>query len=249
MVLSDIRKQARESLSGKWGKTALIILMQFILFFIMNFCINLFSLESTISLTIKLIVSIIVLIIEIPLSIGIVFAFVKLKREKDVGIFDFISLAMKNFGRAWKIYLRILLKNVLPIIGTMVTIILLSVTIVAESVENHSLGLASLIMAIVLLIVSFIVSLIIDLKYSLAYMIAYDNPKMTTKEAVNTSGTIMKGHKMELFLLQLSFLGWSVLCVLTLGIGFLWLLPYKQMAIVCFYDEVNVNKYAGWENY
>ncbi|KUH45897.1 hypothetical protein M2E15_3170 [Bacillus mycoides] len=36
----------------------------------------------------------------------------------------------------------------------------------------------------------------------------------------------MKGHKLDLFLLWLSFIGWAILAILTLGIGFLWLSPY-----------------------
>lgn len=245
MVLSDIRKQAREALSGKWGKTALIILVQLIITFIMNFCINIFAEDSIF----RLIVSLMVTIIEVPISVGLIFAFVKLKREGDVGVFEFLQFAIKDFGRAWKLYLRILLKMILPILGVIATIIVLCVTIVAEAAGNHSLGISTLIIGIIILIVSMIFAIIIDLLYSLSYIIAYDNPEMTTKEAVAESANIMRGHRVELFLLQLSFIGWAILCVLTLGIGFLWLLPYKQMAIISFHDEINGKKQEGWETY
>ena len=47
----------------------------------------------------------------------------------------------------------------------------------------------------------------------------------------------MDGHKMDLFLMSLSFIGWALLCILTLGIGFLWLFPYINVSIAKFYQD------------
>lgn len=49
---------------------------------------------------------------------------------------------------------------------------------------------------------------------------------------------MMRGHKLELFLLHLSFIGWFLLCILTLGIGFLWLTPYVHSTQAAFYEDV-----------
>lgn len=49
---------------------------------------------------------------------------------------------------------------------------------------------------------------------------------------------MMRGHKLELFLLHLSFIGWALLCVLTLGIGLFWLVPYVQASQAAFYEDV-----------
>lgn len=49
-------------------------------------------------------------------------------------------------------------------------------------------------------------------------------------------------NKGQLFLLSLSFIGWALLTVLTFGIGLLWLIPFMQVAITKFYDEVK-NEY------
>jgi integral membrane protein len=49
---------------------------------------------------------------------------------------------------------------------------------------------------------------------------------------------MMKGHKFDLFWLYLSFIGWGLLCILTLGIGFLWLVPYMEASQSAFYAEV-----------
>ena len=51
----------------------------------------------------------------------------------------------------------------------------------------------------------------------------------------------MNGKRAKLFWLQLSFIGWAILCVFTLNIGYLWLVPYIQFAIVAFYKFVAGN--------
>ena len=48
----------------------------------------------------------------------------------------------------------------------------------------------------------------------------------------------MKGHKMDFFLLQLSFIGWIIVCILTCGIGLIWLLPYQSAAEAAFYNDL-----------
>jgi uncharacterized membrane protein len=49
---------------------------------------------------------------------------------------------------------------------------------------------------------------------------------------------MMKGNKWRLFKLNLSFIGWGVLCVLTLGVGSLFLVPYVSAASAEFYVEL-----------
>jgi len=49
---------------------------------------------------------------------------------------------------------------------------------------------------------------------------------------------MMQGYKNDYFLLQLSFIGWGILCSLTLGIGFLWLTPYIKTGNAIFYREL-----------
>jgi len=54
---------------------------------------------------------------------------------------------------------------------------------------------------------------------------------------------MMKGYKWKLFLLQLSFIGWMLLCTLfTLGIGYLWLGPYIGLSTANFYENLKKNQ-------
>ena len=75
--------------------------------------------------------------------------------------------------------------------------------------------------------------------YSMSGFILTENPEMTAKEAMQVSEKMMVGNKWRLFCLQISFIGWQLLCVLSLGIGFLWLTPYMNAATAAFYDEIS----------
>ncbi len=76
------------------------------------------------------------------------------------------------------------------------------------------------------------------LKYSMAYYIIIDNPNLSVTDAIDQSTTMMDGHKSRLLCLVLSFIGWFLLGLLTLGIGFIWILPYYETAKANFYEDL-----------
>jgi len=80
--------------------------------------------------------------------------------------------------------------------------------------------------------------IIAGFRYSMSFYVLYDNPAIGAMNALNKSKELMKGNKMQLFLLSLSFLGWGLCCVFTFGIGFLWLTPYMALSMVNFYEEM-----------
>lgn len=74
--------------------------------------------------------------------------------------------------------------------------------------------------------------------YAMTPYILKDNPNMKNNEAIELSMAMMNGFKWRLFCLQLSFIGWAFLCLFTLGIGYLWLVPYMQTSTAVFYEDV-----------
>lgn len=74
--------------------------------------------------------------------------------------------------------------------------------------------------------------------YSMTDYVLRDNPDLAYDAAVRESMRLMDGNKMSLFILDLSFIGWAILCLLTMGIGFLWLVPYMQTARAAFYETI-----------
>ena len=74
--------------------------------------------------------------------------------------------------------------------------------------------------------------------YAMTPYILEEHPEIGAWEASRVSQKMMRGHKFRLFRLYLSFIGWALLCVPTLGVGFLWLVPYMQMSQAAFYSDL-----------
>lgn len=75
-------------------------------------------------------------------------------------------------------------------------------------------------------------------RYSAAPYIMAEDPGCGAMEALNRSKAMMDGHKMDLFLLDLSFIGWHLLNVFTLGLGSLLLTPYTNAARAAFFRSL-----------
>ena len=74
--------------------------------------------------------------------------------------------------------------------------------------------------------------------YSMAFYIMNDHPEYTATQCIDESRRMMQGHKLDLFCLHLSFIGWILVSMLTCGIGLLWVEPYMQLAQANFYEEL-----------
>ena len=73
--------------------------------------------------------------------------------------------------------------------------------------------------------------------YALAEFIAMENPEMSASDCLRLSQERMDGHKKELFLLDLSFIGWHILCMFTFGIGYLFIAPYMAQTRIHYIEE------------
>ena len=80
--------------------------------------------------------------------------------------------------------------------------------------------------------------IIVALSLSLVYYIINDHPEMSAMDALKESNRLMKGKKMKLFNLYLSFIGWSIVGSLVLGIGTLWVTVYLDTSLAIFYEEI-----------
>lgn len=74
--------------------------------------------------------------------------------------------------------------------------------------------------------------------YSQIYYVLAENPGIGAREALKKSEEMMAGHKMELFFLSLSFVGWMILGSFTFGILYVWLIPYMQTTLTHFYNNI-----------
>lgn len=249
MPTSEIKKDARKALTGKWGKAILIILAFSLISFCYSFLSTLFNKNSIISF----ILDIAWIVISIPLTFGLIISFIKLKRNENVSAFDFLKDGFSRFNKSWGIWFQTFIRLILPIICIfLIAIVLIGLYICNSAImAKPSYFLVLVILSVILYLITIVYLYSRTLLYAMSYFISYDNPELSSKEVVLKSESMMKGNRGNLFLLQLSFIGWAFLACLTLGIGFLWLIPYIQVSIICFYEKLvkpNVTEVEGTAN-
>lgn len=233
MVPSELRAEARKALKENWGKGALItlayLLINFLISFILSSCENNSLLYTLLSIA--------EIVVATPLAFGLTISFLRLKRNEETSSFGFLSDGFSRFSKSWGIAFQILIKMILPIVCIIFAILLMTLLTVL-SAKNPVLS----ILGVALYIACIVYAISRGLLYSLAYYIAYDNPTLSSKECVAKSETFMTGNRGNLLLLELSFIGWAILGLFTLGIAYIWLVPYIQVAVACFYDKINTNQ-------
>ena len=237
MISSDFRTEARRKLSGKWSKAVFIVLAYMALTFVIGFIEGLFpeSMEEIFGLVNT--------IINVPLSFGLVFAFLKLFNGEDVKAFDFATLGFSNFGKSWGVAFQMFLKMILPEIAVIVAFVVtmvggVSMGFMAFSTQSSGASAFSMFMlliGIILLVASIIWLITKSYYYQLAILVAIDNPDMSGADAVEESQRLMTGKRASLFCLELSFIGCAILGAIPFGIGLLWVLPYAHLAKIAFY--------------
>lgn len=93
-------------------------------------------------------------------------------------------------------------------------------------------------LAAIAMVIGYVIYIPIALSLSLVYYLMLDFPEKTAAEILRLSARVMKGHKRRFFYIQLSFLPLMLLCVCSIYIGFLWLMPYMYMTEACFFLDV-----------
>ena len=84
-------------------------------------------------------------------------------------------------------------------------------------------------------------------RYRFALYNLCENPEMGVMEALNMSKAQTWGHKWELFVLDLSFIGWNLLCGLTLGILSIWITPYIQQTDIGYFEAIKQMSGVGYQ--
>lgn len=198
---SDYRAAARESLSGNWKTSAIVMLLIMGISILLSTVIALLSLDSEwLSNTLSVIVSILLIL---PLQWAFANALLQLVRG-DNNITE-------NTKQSFKTNYRTFVLTYLLMI-----IILLGIGVVTLLIGTFILGYA----------------------YRMVPYLIQEYPELTPREALKLSREMMRGHKWNLFVLDLTFMGWVLLTILTLGIGGLWLTPYMQTTVAHYYEDL-----------
>ena len=77
-----------------------------------------------------------------------------------------------------------------------------------------------------------------SISYSMAMYVLAENKGKNAMECINESKAMTEGHKMDLFLLGLSFMGWILLTIVTCGIAYIWVGPYMSTTFANAYRSL-----------
>lgn len=114
-----------------------------------------------------------------------------------------------------------------------------------DGFQNFGTALATYLLAAVAALIGFILliipGIIISLGLALGMYIISDDSEIGAYDALKKSWEMMDGYKMKLLGMGLLFFLLSLLCILTLGIGFLFLMPLTQVAMIKFYQDVKAD--------
>lgn len=116
-----------------------------------------------------------------------------------------------------------------------------------SSISNWKTAIVSALLQwiyVVLWTLLFIIpGIIASYNYAMTEFILAEHPELSASEAIARSKEMMKGNRWRLFCLDFSFIGWTILCSLTFGIGNLFLNPYIHAAKAAFYREISGTEY------
>lgn len=92
--------------------------------------------------------------------------------------------------------------------------------------------------ALAAMVIGYVIYIPIGLALDITYYLLLDFPDRKTTVIIGDSFRIIRGHRRRFFLLQCSFIPLYLVCLLSVGVGFLWLNPYMHMTYVLFYLDL-----------
>lgn len=218
----DLMADARAALAGNWGLAIGGVLVYLLVMVV---------------LAIPYLGSILSFIITGPLMLGWYLFFLMLARRQP-GSVGMIFDGFKQFGTGFLAYLLMALLVFAWALPGIVVIIIMAVLSLKPLLGGQMPSVEMMVILVPLLILALIPAIIAQFRYSMTYFVINDTPGIGPMEAIQRSSQIMRGNKWKLFCLQCRFIGWSFLCLFTLGIGFLWLTPYMMTSQAAFYEEL-----------
>lgn len=232
----ELTRRARESLSGAWGPAIGLIVIAYAIMF------GAMLISSAIPLG-NLVVQ---YVLMPPMIVGVIMYFMSRLRGEPGRIGQLFN-GFSAFGPS--VLAQLLL--VLIILGVMLALIIPFIiaamailssaggwSAIRDSGPEAMRSFPSLIVLIILFYIALmVVATWIQLRFALVWAILADQPTYGALATLRRSVQIMRGRKWKFFCLMFRFFGWSLLAILTCGIGYLWVIPYMCAGYTAFYED------------
>ncbi|MCI9627335.1 MAG: DUF975 family protein [Clostridia bacterium] len=225
LTRKELKQNAWQELSGKWGKAAGVTLGYMGIWLAMILVVELIDALSGVSILGSIIVLILIVVCLIPLAFvmptGYEWIFLKLHRGETTYFGD-IFLPFAQVGKILVIAICIwIMKLPFPVLQELVRSVHINKMIVWILTIGASVAVAY-----------------ISLTFILINYIMYDQKELGIIATMKRSTELMKGQKWNCYILLLSFFFWYLLVLVTCGIAVLWVAPYVKTTMANFYDEL-----------
>lgn len=234
---SELKAQARESLLGKYS---IIIAASIIISLITSFLLLPFEMQidedtavKSLDMLIYLIAYLIVTLISIIFMTGLYKMHLKIARNENVYTSDVFTIFKSNPHR----YVGMnLLTGIL--IGIPIYLMLILAFLIFGLYPEDTIPLPLTGINAILWIIGIVLSIRLSLQYMLCTFIMLDNPDMRITDILRQSRHYMKGNLLRYLYLCISFIGYFLLVILSLGLASLWVTPYLYQTQVQFYLDI-----------
>lgn len=194
---------------------------------------------SLISTLISVLIALLIFFINTPLQQGNNRWFYRRtggEQDSVSSVFFYFESAKQYFrtlGLYFQIGIRMFLWMLLPTIPMIAFIAFMGIANVMMGTDTpSSAGAIFMILAIVWTIILVIISVIISLRYFLAPYILAEHPEQKASKCIKDSVKMVKGHKAELFVFMLSFIGWELLCLFIIPL--FYVIPYMNASFAMY---------------
>ena len=229
---AELKRSAREILTGNYTVpvASCFITTMIPTVLLMPFYINTITANSSSQSGIYYLASFIITLIEIIFSCGLLHLHLNMAQKSPYQFGDILYGFRNRPQKIAGVYLLFILRLLPPILPG-VLLLVLSLT-----VFTHSLPFMGI--SILVLLAGIIQAARISLQYALIFYLFVKDPDAGIGELFTESRELMEGNKLRLLYLDISFIGFSLLGVMSLGIGRLWVTPYITQTRTCFFLDV-----------
>ena len=238
---ADIKNSAKDLLAGRFHTAVMTFLFYAMLSLLFvrfsnaltqQVCVTLMQLsglsaDSSVILLLSYLIPLIVSILQNMIQMGVCLFFLNIACHHNCNTFDLLYGYSNQFGKTF------CLSGVLT---TLSFVALLPLNYFMDQFDNKlSIPMDTLVFLFAIQAVLLLIYFVLALSLSQVYYIALDHPELSVAQILLESIKIMKGQKLRLFLLNLSFLPLLLLMIPTLGVGLFWILPYLNMTQCLFF--------------
>ncbi len=215
----QLKRQARDSLRGNWGNA----ILTYIVFLLLSLAVAFVPLGT--------------ILLGAPLTVGFALYFLTLAKNQPVSV----GLIFKPFNFYGNALLAWFLRSIIILLAAIPAIIVLVIMLISMGTFDFDAGFTDgfkMFNLTILLIITLILPIWFSLRLALVYYLVSDYPQFPADAAISLSWKAMAGKEWKLVGLYLSYIGWYLLSIITIGIASLWWIPYMNTALANFYLDV-----------